>query len=331
MTEVQNDPDRVTSAPPHARGRQRRRRPSFERVSWDEALDDIGGRLKAIRERHGGELGRLVHGQPGRLLATRTRSGSRASSTGSARRTTTRPPRRTSPTASPRARFLYGSPFLVPIPDLARTDLLFVLGANPLVSHGSVMTAPRIKDQLHAITERGGRVVVVDPRRTRDGARVRARRRPPRLRRLAPALDAQRDLRRGSRGRGRDDAPGARRLARCASWSRRSRPRRPSAGPASRPRTCARSPATSPAADARRDLRAHRLLPRPQRHARLLPARRARARHRQPRPSRAAGSSATPPIAFDRVAELIGARRLRQGPLAGSATFPRCSARCRRR
>ena len=41
-----------------------------------------------------------------------------------------------------------------------------MVGANPLVSHGSVMTAPRVKDQLHAIVERGGRVVVVDPRRS---------------------------------------------------------------------------------------------------------------------------------------------------------------------
>ena len=64
------------------------------------------------------------------------------------------------------SQFLYGSPFIVPIPDLARTDFLLVVGANPLVSHGSVLTAPRIKDQLHAITDRGGRVVVVDPRRS---------------------------------------------------------------------------------------------------------------------------------------------------------------------
>ena len=61
---------------------------------------------------------------------------------------------------------LYGSPFIVPIPDLARTDFLLMVGANPLVSHGSVLSAPRVKDQLHAITERGGRVVVVDPRRS---------------------------------------------------------------------------------------------------------------------------------------------------------------------
>ena len=61
---------------------------------------------------------------------------------------------------------LYGSPFIVPIPDLARTDFLLMVGANPLVSHGSVLSAPRVKDQLHEITARGGRIVVVDPRRS---------------------------------------------------------------------------------------------------------------------------------------------------------------------
>ena len=55
---------------------------------------------------------------------------------------------------------------MVPIPDLARTEFLFMVGANPLVSHGSVLSAPRVREQLHAIIERGGRVVVVDPRRT---------------------------------------------------------------------------------------------------------------------------------------------------------------------
>ena len=61
---------------------------------------------------------------------------------------------------------LYGSPLLVPIPDLKRTDFLFMVGANPLVSHGSVLSAPRVREQLNAVVDRGGRVVVVDPRRS---------------------------------------------------------------------------------------------------------------------------------------------------------------------
>jgi anaerobic selenocysteine-containing dehydrogenase len=64
------------------------------------------------------------------------------------------------------SQLLYGVPTSVPIPDLTRTDLLVLMGANPIVSHGSFLTAPRIKDRLHDIVRRGGRVVVVDPRRT---------------------------------------------------------------------------------------------------------------------------------------------------------------------
>ena len=68
------------------------------------------------------------------------------------------------------SQFLYGAPMSVPIPDLMRTDLLVMMGANPVVSHGSFLTAPRIKDRMHDIVKRGGRVVVVDPRKTETAA-----------------------------------------------------------------------------------------------------------------------------------------------------------------
>jgi anaerobic selenocysteine-containing dehydrogenase len=59
-----------------------------------------------------------------------------------------------------------GSLALLPVPDVDRTDHMLVLGANPAVSNGSIMTAPGIRRRLQAILDRGGRVVVVDPRRT---------------------------------------------------------------------------------------------------------------------------------------------------------------------
>jgi anaerobic selenocysteine-containing dehydrogenase len=61
---------------------------------------------------------------------------------------------------------MLGHQALIPVPDLARTDFLLVLGANPIVSNGSLMTAPDMRRRLRAIRDRGGRVVVVDPRRT---------------------------------------------------------------------------------------------------------------------------------------------------------------------
>jgi formate dehydrogenase len=159
MADVQNDPDRVLHP------LRRRDDGSFERVTWPEALDEIGERLGAIRERHGGDAIGWYMGNPGAFSYSHPlwvkgfldALGSPHSYTASSQDVSNR---------FAASAFLYGSPFVVPIPDLARTDLLLVVGANPLVSHGSVLSAPRITDQLRAIPERGGRVVVVDPRRS---------------------------------------------------------------------------------------------------------------------------------------------------------------------
>jgi anaerobic selenocysteine-containing dehydrogenase len=61
---------------------------------------------------------------------------------------------------------MFGHLALMTVPDVDRTDFFLVMGANPLVSNGSIMTAPDMKRRLRAIQERGGKVVVVDPRRT---------------------------------------------------------------------------------------------------------------------------------------------------------------------
>lgn len=63
--------------------------------------------------------------------------------------------------------YLFGDPLSIPVPDLDRTRHLLLLGANPLVSNGSLMTVPDARGRLRAIRERGGKVVVVDPKRTR--------------------------------------------------------------------------------------------------------------------------------------------------------------------
>jgi anaerobic selenocysteine-containing dehydrogenase len=159
MADVQGDPDRVLHP--------LRRRPdgSFERVTWPEALDEIGERLGSIRDRRGGHSIGWYMGNPGAFSYSHPlwvkgfldAVGSPHSYTASSQDVSNR---------FAASAFLYGSPFIVPIPDLARTDLLLMVGANPLVSHGSVLSAPRVKDQLHAITGRGGRIVVVDPRRS---------------------------------------------------------------------------------------------------------------------------------------------------------------------
>jgi len=159
MLDVQNDPDRVLH--PLKKGPDGQ----FHRVSWDEALDDIGERLRATIERHGKKSVAWYMGNPGAFSYSHPLwSKGFVDGLGS-------PHYYTAGSQDVNNRFaasalLYGSPLVVPIPDLNRTRFLFVVGANPMVSHGSVLTAPRIREQLLDIANRGGRVVVVDPRRS---------------------------------------------------------------------------------------------------------------------------------------------------------------------
>src|SRR5690606_33045796 len=68
------------------------------------------------------------------------------------------------------AYLMFGHQLLLPIPDLDRAEYLLIVGANPLVSNGSIMSAPDMRGRLRAIQGRGGKLVVVDPRRTETAA-----------------------------------------------------------------------------------------------------------------------------------------------------------------
>ena len=59
---------------------------------------------------------------------------------------------------------MFGHQLLLPVPDLDRTKLFLILGANPAVSNGSMMTAPGMSRRLQEIRERGGKVILIDPR-----------------------------------------------------------------------------------------------------------------------------------------------------------------------
>jgi anaerobic selenocysteine-containing dehydrogenase len=164
FTEVVNDPDRVTTP------LRRRADGTFGEVSWDEAVDDIAKRLSDIHRRHGsGALG-WYFGNPGAFSYSHLMAvvcfvnglglGAHLY-TASSQDTHSR---------LMASQLLYGIPSAVPIPDLNRTDLLVVMGANPVVSHGSVLTAPRIKDRMRDVVKRAGRVIVIDPRKTETAA-----------------------------------------------------------------------------------------------------------------------------------------------------------------
>ncbi|MCV7114685.1 molybdopterin-dependent oxidoreductase [Mycolicibacterium setense] len=163
FSEVVNDPDRVTTP-------LKRAQDGFVPVSWDEALDDIAARLTEIHRRHGSGALAWYMGNPAAfsyshlfaaMAFTKGIGGDSHFFSSSTQDTSSR---------LLANQFLYGAPFPVPIPDVMRTDLLVMLGANPVVSHGSFLTAPRIKDRMHDIVRRGGRVVVIDPRRSETAA-----------------------------------------------------------------------------------------------------------------------------------------------------------------
>ncbi len=134
-------------------------------MSWDAALDDIALRLRAIWDQHGGAgLGHYLGNPPGFSYSAPVWSGLWCSRLDVVHQFTVGSQDVNSRFVA--SKLLYDAASQLPFPDLPRTDFLFMLGANPHVSHGSVIKAPRIKEELKAIVERGGRVVVVDPRLT---------------------------------------------------------------------------------------------------------------------------------------------------------------------
>lgn len=136
----------------------------FEPVSWEVALSEIAARLAVIIRRNGSQAVANYFGNPaafnngamGSIPGFMNHFGIRKTFSAASLDITSR---------QMAFYILYGSAFLYTIPDLPRTDFALILGSNPLVSHGSGFTNPRIREDLDSIAGRG-RVVVVDPRRT---------------------------------------------------------------------------------------------------------------------------------------------------------------------
>ena len=156
---LHEDPDRVrTPLIRTAKG--------FEQVSWDDAFAEIDRRLGPILEQHGRDAAAVYLGNPnahnldallyGRAFVKALGTRNVYSAT-----TVDQMPKHVS------AGLMFGAPLSIPVPDVDRTDHLLMLGANPLASNGSLLTAPDMRGRLRAIRERGGKVVVIDPRRSR--------------------------------------------------------------------------------------------------------------------------------------------------------------------
>jgi anaerobic selenocysteine-containing dehydrogenase len=158
LADLHTDPDRL-------RHPMIREGTHWREASWDEALELTARRLRAVRNAYGKHaigvyqgnptvhnLGLLTFGQ----LFLRSLGTKNAYSA-------------TSVDQLPHmlaALLMLGNQLLMTVPDIDRTDYMLILGGNPVVSNGSIMTAPDVRARLKAIRARGGTVVVVDPRRT---------------------------------------------------------------------------------------------------------------------------------------------------------------------
>ncbi len=157
LADLYTDPDRL-------RRPVRRVGDLWEPLGWDEALNLAADGLRRVQDRHGRDAVATYIGNPTAhtmsilsVLPLRHVLGTRNNYSA------------TSADQLPQhlvCAEMFGNLALFPIPDLDRTDYMLVLGANPSVSNGSIMTAPGARHRLRDVIARGGKVVVIDPRRT---------------------------------------------------------------------------------------------------------------------------------------------------------------------
>jgi anaerobic selenocysteine-containing dehydrogenase len=142
---------------------------AFVEVGWDEAFAEVEARLLPIVEEHGRDAAAIYVGNPNAhslagLLYLRPLIRALGTSNVYSASTVDQRPKEIS------SALMFGGALTVPVPDVDRTDFLLMLGANPYESNGSLATAPDWPGRLEALIERGGTLVVVDPRRTKTAA-----------------------------------------------------------------------------------------------------------------------------------------------------------------
>lgn len=159
IKELHEDPDRLRHPVIKEKG-------VFREATWQEAFQKVRDGLDNVRKANGYDSVAIYLGNPnthtmaGALLlkplikALKTKNFFTAS-------TVDQIPKQTA------CGFLYGSTDLIPVPDIDNTNLFVIFGGNPLVSGGSLMTAPDMPGRIKRLKQRGGKLIVIDPMKTR--------------------------------------------------------------------------------------------------------------------------------------------------------------------
>jgi len=158
LQDVHEDPDRLKRP-------VKKTTEGWKEISWKEAFDEIGSKIPDNKSKYGNDSVALYLGNPtvhnygAMLFHDKLIKALNSKNLFSATSVDQLPHHFAS-------NFMFGHSLLIPVPDIDRTDHMIIMGANPVASNGSMMSAAGVDKRLKSIQKRGGKVIVIDPRRT---------------------------------------------------------------------------------------------------------------------------------------------------------------------
>ena len=158
LQDIYSDPDRVRTP-------LKKTSSGWQSISWNQAFDEVVGQLARIQNQHGNDAVAVYQGNPSvhsigimvyaKLFLKQLQTRNRYSAT--------------SVDQLPHhlmAATMFGHELMLPVPDIDRTHFMVIIGANPIVSNGSMMTAPGFPKRVKALQARRGKLIVIDPRKS---------------------------------------------------------------------------------------------------------------------------------------------------------------------
>lgn len=158
LQDLYEDPDRLTSP-------MERTENGWQKISWQDAFDKAAAGIAKVQKQHGKNALGVYLGNPnvhnlGSMLSIRHILGALKTRTRFSATSIDQLPHHIV------AYHLFGHQLRIPVPDINRTNHMVIMGANPLASNGSIMTVANVRQKIKDIKKRGGKVVVIDPRKT---------------------------------------------------------------------------------------------------------------------------------------------------------------------